>query len=130
MELRCRTRSSCCRTMHSLTRCVLSWEHNRRRGWRTRIFERDQFFPKKQNVLVVHRSQDPRVVVIEYDVHGKTVATGSSYDSRFISAVTIEGRKIVRWQPGDPRTRLIALVSGCRCSLARRFARTLAEQPM
>ena len=47
--------------------------------------------------LVVHRSQDPRVVIIEYDVHGKTVATGSSYDNRFISVVTIEGRKIVQW---------------------------------
>ena len=48
--------------------------------------------------LVVHRSQDPRVVIIEYNVHGKTVATGSSYDNRFISVVTIEGRKIVQWR--------------------------------
>jgi hypothetical protein len=48
--------------------------------------------------LVVHRSQDSRVVIIEYDVHGKTVATGSSYDNRFISVVTIEGRKIVQWR--------------------------------
>jgi len=48
--------------------------------------------------LIVHRSQDPRVVIIEYDVHGKIVATGSSYDNRFISVVTIEGRKIVQWR--------------------------------
>ncbi|HXI89997.1 MAG TPA: nuclear transport factor 2 family protein [Blastocatellia bacterium] len=48
--------------------------------------------------LVVHRSQVPRIVIIEYDVHGKTVATGSSYDNRFISVVTIEGRKIVHWR--------------------------------
>jgi len=48
--------------------------------------------------LVVHRSQDPRVVIIEYDVHGKIVATGCSYDNRFISVVTIEGRKIVQWR--------------------------------
>ncbi|HVQ19423.1 MAG TPA: hypothetical protein VMS23_00130 [Terrimicrobiaceae bacterium] len=48
--------------------------------------------------LVVHRSQDPRVVIIEYEVHGKIVATGSSYDNRFISVVTIEGRKIVQWR--------------------------------
>ena len=40
----------------------------------------------------------PRVVIIEYDVHGKIVATGSSYDNRFISVVTIEGRKIVKWR--------------------------------
>jgi ketosteroid isomerase-like protein len=48
--------------------------------------------------LVVHRTQDPRVLIIEYDVHGKIVATGSSYDNRFISVVTIEGRKIVQWR--------------------------------
>jgi uncharacterized protein len=48
--------------------------------------------------LVVHRSQDPRVVIIEYDVHGKIVATGSAYDNRFISVVTIENRKIVQWR--------------------------------
>src|SRR5260370_29293283 len=48
--------------------------------------------------LVVHRSQDPRVVIIEYDVHGKIVRTGASYDNRFISVVTIEGRKIVHWR--------------------------------
>jgi ketosteroid isomerase-like protein len=47
--------------------------------------------------LVVHRSQDPRVVIIEYDVHGEIVATGSSYDNRFISVATIEGQKIVKW---------------------------------
>jgi len=28
----------------------------------------------------------------------KIVATGSSYDNRFISVVTIEGRKIVQWR--------------------------------
>lgn len=50
------------------------------------------------DALVVHRSRDPRVVIIEYDVHGKIVATGASYDNRFISVVTIEGRKIVHWR--------------------------------
>jgi ketosteroid isomerase-like protein len=48
--------------------------------------------------LVAHRSQYPRVVIIEYDVHGNIVATGSSYDNRFISVVTIAARKIVRWR--------------------------------
>lgn len=50
------------------------------------------------DALVVHRAQDPRVVILEYDVHGKIVATGASYDNRFISVVTIEGRKIVKWR--------------------------------
>jgi len=50
------------------------------------------------DALVVHRSQDPRVVVIEYDVHGKILANGASYDNRFIAVVTIEDRKIVHWR--------------------------------
>ena len=50
------------------------------------------------DALVVHRAQDPRVVIIEYDVHGKILATGVSYDNRFISVVTIEDRKIVHWR--------------------------------
>jgi uncharacterized protein len=48
--------------------------------------------------LVVHRSQDPRVVILEYDVHGQIIRTGASYDNRFISVVTIEARKIVHWR--------------------------------
>jgi uncharacterized protein len=50
------------------------------------------------DALVIHRSRDPRAVIIEYEVHGKIVATGASYDNRFISVVTIEGRKIVHWR--------------------------------
>ncbi len=50
------------------------------------------------DALVIHRSRDPRVVIIEYEVHGKMVATGASYDNRFISVVTIEDRKIVHWR--------------------------------
>jgi len=48
--------------------------------------------------LVVHRSPDPRVVILEYEVHGKVIRTGASYDNRFISVVTIEDRKIVHWR--------------------------------
>jgi uncharacterized protein len=48
--------------------------------------------------LVVHRSQDARVMILEYDVHGKIVRTGAAYDNRFISVVTIEDRKIVQWR--------------------------------
>jgi uncharacterized protein len=59
--------------------------------------------------LVVHRAQDPRVVIIEYNVHGQTVATGSSYDNRFISVVTIEGRKIVQWR--DYMDSLVAMTA-------------------
>jgi uncharacterized protein len=50
------------------------------------------------DALVVHRSEDPRVVILEYEVHGKIIGTGASYDNRFISVVTIGERKIVHWR--------------------------------
>ena len=50
------------------------------------------------DALVVHRSQDPRVVIIEYEVHGEKIPSGNAYDNRFISVVTIEDRKIVHWR--------------------------------
>lgn len=50
------------------------------------------------DALVVHKSQEPGVVIIEYEVHGKIVKTGVSYDYRFISVVTIHNRKIVHWR--------------------------------
>ncbi len=50
------------------------------------------------NSLVVHRSQDRRVVIIEYEVHGRILSTGAPYDNRLISVVTIEKRKIVHWR--------------------------------
>jgi uncharacterized protein len=50
------------------------------------------------DALVVHRSQDSRVVILEYEVHGKILSTGVSYDNRLISVVTIEKRKIVHWR--------------------------------
>jgi ketosteroid isomerase-like protein len=48
--------------------------------------------------LVVHRTQDRRVVILEYAVHGKIVATGVPYDNRLISVITIENRKVVNWR--------------------------------
>ena len=50
------------------------------------------------DALVVHRSQDARVVILEYEVHGRIIRTGASSDNRFISVVTIEDRKIVQWR--------------------------------
>ena len=50
------------------------------------------------DALVVHRSQDSRVVILEYEVHGKILSGGASYDNRFISVVTIDNRKIVHWR--------------------------------
>jgi ketosteroid isomerase-like protein len=50
------------------------------------------------DALVVHRSQDRRVVILEYDVHGKILSSGAPYDNRFISVITIENRKIIHWR--------------------------------
>ena len=48
--------------------------------------------------LAVHPSGDGRVVTLEYEVHGKVLATGVAYDNRFVAIATIENRKIVRWR--------------------------------
>jgi ketosteroid isomerase-like protein len=48
--------------------------------------------------LVVHPSRDGRVVIIEYEVQGRILGNGNSYDNRFISVVTIENRKVVHWR--------------------------------
>jgi len=50
------------------------------------------------DALVVHRSQDAHVVILEYDVHGRIVRSGAAYNNRFISVITVENRKIVRWR--------------------------------
>jgi uncharacterized protein len=48
--------------------------------------------------LVVHHAQDRRVVILEYEVHGRILSSGTPYDNRFISVVTIKNRKIVHWR--------------------------------
>jgi ketosteroid isomerase-like protein len=50
------------------------------------------------DALVVHHSRDNRVVILEYEVHGKILSSGAPYDNRFISVITIERRKIVHWR--------------------------------
>jgi uncharacterized protein len=50
------------------------------------------------DALVVHRSQNSRVVILEYEVHGKILSSGLAYDNRFISVVTIEKKKIGHWR--------------------------------
>jgi uncharacterized protein len=48
--------------------------------------------------LVTHRTDDGRVVVIEYEVHGTIRATGVTYENRFCSVIGIENRKIAHWR--------------------------------
>jgi ketosteroid isomerase-like protein len=47
---------------------------------------------------IVHKADDGRVVVIEYEVHGTILATGVTYDNRFCSIVKIANRKISHWR--------------------------------
>ena len=41
---------------------------------------------------------DGRVVVLEYEVYGRVVASDATYENRFVSIVTIENRKVVLWR--------------------------------
>ena len=59
--------------------------------------------------LIIHKTDDGDVVVIEYEVYGTILATGVKYNNRFCSIIKIENHKIVRWrdymelsQPGRP----------------------------
>ena len=48
--------------------------------------------------LIVHKADDGRVVVLEYEVHGTILATGVQYDNRFCSIIRIENHKIAHWR--------------------------------
>jgi uncharacterized protein len=48
--------------------------------------------------LVVHRSDNGLIVVIEYEVHGAILATGVKYNNRFASIIRLENRKIAHWR--------------------------------
>src|ERR1700722_2857119 len=48
--------------------------------------------------LVVHRADDGRVVVIEYEVHGTILSNGAAYTNRFCSVISINRHKIAHWR--------------------------------
>jgi uncharacterized protein len=48
--------------------------------------------------LVVYHAENGKVVIIEYEVHGKVLRTGAPYDNRFVSIITVADRKIVHWR--------------------------------
>ncbi len=48
--------------------------------------------------LIVHKADDGRTVVIEYEVHDTILATHAKYDNRFCSIIRIENRKIGHWR--------------------------------
>ena len=48
--------------------------------------------------LRVYRDPEASVVVLEYEVHGETVATGRPYDNRFASIITVKDGKVTHWR--------------------------------
>ena len=53
---------------------------------------------QSDNKLIAHKTDDGRVVVIEYEVHGTILATGVKYNNQFCSIIKIESRKIAHWR--------------------------------
>jgi ketosteroid isomerase-like protein len=53
--------------------------------------------------LVVHETQDPEVVILEFDGHGRSLRTGEPYEQRYISVIRARGGKMVHfkdyWNP-------------------------------
>jgi len=52
---------------------------------------------KSADGLVIHRSVEPGVIILEYAVHGTTPGN-KLYNNRFCSIITIKERKIVYWR--------------------------------
>jgi ketosteroid isomerase-like protein len=48
--------------------------------------------------LLVHRTTEPGVIVLEYDVHGANPRSKKEYHNRFCSIVTVKKRRIVHWR--------------------------------
>jgi ketosteroid isomerase-like protein len=78
--------------------CVSRSESRREARVRREISSSKSSSRSSGDALVVHRSQDSRVVILEYEVHGTILSGGAPYDNRLISVITIENRKIVHWR--------------------------------
>jgi len=48
--------------------------------------------------LRVHRSTNPNITILEYEVHGRVPSTRKAYENRFCSIITIKERKISHWR--------------------------------
>ena len=58
----------------------------------------DNIALRSANELILHKTDDGRVTVIEYEVHGTVLANGAKYDNRFCSIIKIESRKVAHWR--------------------------------
>ena len=66
------------------------------------------------DALVVHRSQNCRVVILENEVHGRILSSGARYDNRIISVVPIENRKIIHWRDYMDSLAVWTVLNGAR----------------
>jgi len=61
--------------------------------------EYDSFMTvRSADKLRVYRDTETSVVVLEYEVHGASAQTGTPYDNRFVSIVTLKDRKVTWWR--------------------------------
>ena len=58
----------------------------------------DNIALRSADELILHETDDGRVAVIEYEVHGTVVANGAKYYNRFCSIIKIESRKVAHWR--------------------------------
>lgn len=58
----------------------------------------DYMHVRSADHLRVYRDPEASVVVLEYEVHGKSVQTGRPYDNRFVSIITVKDRKVTHWR--------------------------------
>ena len=69
------------------------------------------FFLDRCHDLRVHRSDATSTVVLEYASQGKAVATGRPYSNRYISVISLTGRKITHWRDYLDPLRVIAALN-------------------
>jgi ketosteroid isomerase-like protein len=48
--------------------------------------------------LVKHATDNGQIIVIEYEVHGRILATNVRYDNRFCSIIILANRRIAHWR--------------------------------
>ncbi|GAA0935723.1 nuclear transport factor 2 family protein [Pseudonocardia zijingensis] len=71
---------------------------------------RERLYLHGATLLDSHYDRDRSVAVLEYGAHGVAVATGATYENRYISVIGIENRQVVWWRDYlDPLAVLSAL---------------------
>ena len=48
--------------------------------------------------LIVNKADNGRIIVIEYEIHGTSLATDAKYENRFCSIIELGKRKITHWR--------------------------------